>query len=327
MKEEIITNIEGVISYEFNNKNLLENAFDNDCDNNKAFKLIGLNNLKSLIINILYSELSFINEDKEFIVNLDDDAYNKLSQELMSDNYINNFISINSLNRYLIVDDKKEQTNINLYYAILGAILIDSKYDNKLLSNIIIKNLDLYNRIGLLIDDDNNFIKRVSDWALKKHEIDSEYYIYNTNEYKSKGALNEDNSAFDITVELVLPGIDGVFYAKERTITRAKIKVAFAAYNYLKDNNMLVTYKDEVGEPDLEKCINQLQELNDKGYIGNIEYKINQKYNSKGEVIWKCRCVLEGDSQTFTCENISKKVAKRTTAFEMLKYVFSLEEK
>ena len=60
MKEEIITNIEGVISYEFNNKNLLENAFDNDCDNNKAFKLIGLNNLKSLIINILYSELSFI---------------------------------------------------------------------------------------------------------------------------------------------------------------------------------------------------------------------------------------------------------------------------
>ena len=327
---EQISNIEDIIGYQFKNKNLLENAFINNSDDNgcnKAFSLIGLNNLKALMINILYTELAFINEDNEFITNLDDESYNKLLNTLIDTKYINDFIINNELSKYLSNNDSKEETNIELYYSILGSVLVDSGYDNKALSNVIIKTLDLYNRIGLSLDYDDNYIKRVSEWSLKKHELDSEYNIYNTKDYKGVGIINKDDSNYDITVEVILPGIEGVFAVKERTITRAKIKAANVCYSYLRDNDLLITYKDEVGEPDLERCINQLQELHDKGYIGEIEYKINQKYNSKGEVIWKCRCLLEGNSKTFTCEDISKKVAKRTCAYDMLKYVFSLEEK
>ena len=128
-------------------------------------------------------------------------------------------------------------------------------------------------------------------------------------------------------VELILPSFDGSFYAYAKSITLAKMKVSSIAYSYLKDNDMLITYKDEVGLPNEERCINQLQELHDKGYIGEVTYKINQKYNSKGEVIWKARCMIEGDSKTFNFEDVSKKTAKRLCAYEMLKYVFSKEEK
>lgn len=327
---EQISMIEGILGYQFDNKNLLEKAFTNesdDIDTNKSFALLGKNYLSFGILDILYNELAFVNDDNEFITNLDEESYLKLSKELISNDNINDFIINNELDKFLSNKDNKEETNCNLYYALLGSILIDCRSDTSLVKNVIIKTLDLYNNIGLKLDNDDNYIKRVSEWCLKKHEIDNEYHIYKTIEYKALNVINSDNSNFDIAVELAMPGVDGVFVAKERSITLAKLKVASIAYNYLKENDMLITYKDEVGTPDLERCINQLQELHDKGYIGEVEYKINQKYNSKGEVIWKCRCMLEGSNKTFTCEDISKKVAKRNTAFDMLKYVFSLEEK
>ena len=65
-------------------------------------------------------------------------------------------------------------------------------------------------------------------------------------------------------------------------------------YKCLKEANKLLLPIDEVGQPDFNKTINQLQELYQKGYIIDQYYKFGENYGNNGNPIWHCKCHVEG---------------------------------
>ena len=80
---------------------------------------------------------------------------------------------------------------------------------------------------------------------------------------------------------------------------------------------MLYSLTDEVGKPDLERAINQLQELYQKGYISEPQYTFSEKYDSNGNSYWECSCFLQNLGRGFIVTDSSKKQAKKKAAHRM----------
>ena len=81
------------------------------------------------------------------------------------------------------------------------------------------------------------------------------------------------------------------------------------------------SFEDEVGAPDENRAINQLNELYQKGCIDEPVYDYQSRTDS-GEFEWRCYCRIKGDNQTSYWTN-SKKEAKRDAAYKMLCYIMN----
>ena len=74
----------------------------------------------------------------------------------------------------------------------------------------------------------------------------------------------------------------------------ARLLAAKSAYEYLMNNGMIYTLEDEVGSPDEERAINQLQELYQKGYINEPIYEIYENHNCvSNNDVWICAAYLK----------------------------------
>ena len=71
--------------------------------------------------------------------------------------------------------------------------------------------------------------------------------------------------------------------------------------------------------------INQLEILARRGYFSIPTYHFNQEYDKNGNPIWGCECCIDKESRSFFTKASSKREAKKSSAFKMLKYI--LEEK
>ena len=84
--------------------------------------------------------------------------------------------------------------------------------------------------------------------------------------------------------------------------------------------------KDIVGDADLQNCVNQLQDLYQKGFINEPIYKITLKGSSGGVDTWRCRVIVDGYKESFSFDDTSKKSGKRNAAYSMLKYILEQEQ-
>ena len=84
------------------------------------------------------------------------------------------------------------------------------------------------------------------------------------------------------------------------------------------------SFEDEVGEPDENRAINQLNELYQKGCIDEPIYDYEQDYDEYGGPIWRCYCRIKGNNKTSYWTN-SKKDAKRDASYRMLCYLMNYE--
>ena len=96
-------------------------------------------------------------------------------------------------------------------------------------------------------------------------------------------------------------------------------------YDYLNENGLLTSIEDEIGEPCIDRAINQLQELSQKGYCEIPEYKFKETHDSNGNPRWVCECCVEDQEYTYSSESSSKKTAKKRAAYFMLLYVLGFE--
>ena len=93
------------------------------------------------------------------------------------------------------------------------------------------------------------------------------------------------------------------------------------AYEYLEENDLLMSIRDEIENPNKDEAISQLEILARRGYFPLPEYDFQQTYDSDGNPIWDCNCIIEGVERTASAKSSSKKDAKKQAAFEMLQYV------
>ena len=282
-----------IINYNFKNTKLIDDILNLD-DNLINIGDSFINSYISLKIN---TEFAYYDNGIKYY--FDYDLLSNLKLQLLSnDNLADRAIKIHLDN----VSNKNDRYH-DLFKALIGAYVLDNvnidydKIDNWLNTN---------DSILLSIENSSNYYKQVYSWSKNKYKkvpvFDTE--IVN-NEYKATVKLEE----FD------------AFTGCGNTKYLALINACKEAYSHLEDNDMLLKMEDVVGYPDIDKCINQLQELFVKGFINEPQYKIAMKGSSNGVDVWKCRIVIDGYKESFSSEDTSKKNAKRNCAFEMLKYI------
>ena len=122
----------------------------------------------------------------------------------------------------------------------------------------------------------------------------------------------------DFCCEVGLYPLENGFRGYGKTKSEARMDAAQKAYEFLEENNLLFTLIDEIGEPDFDRAINQLQELYQKGYIDEPRYDFIEKYDKNGNPIWRCECHVKGISDYRYGNYSSKKQGKKAVAYDML---------
>jgi ribonuclease-3 len=97
------------------------------------------------------------------------------------------------------------------------------------------------------------------------------------------------------------------------------MNAAEKAYRYLEEQGLLSSIEDVIGQPELEKAINQLQELAQKGYFSLPIYTFSEEYDKDGNPVWFCKCYVREYLTCCMVKNSSKKLAKKEAALSMLK--------
>lgn len=235
----------------------------------------------------------------------------------------------------------QESVQEDLFEAIIGAVALDSNWDLEKLSNVIDLMLDPDFYLENGFDEENNYVELLQQWYQKKHNMIPKYHFENnaamyiplrtnlTNIYSAfnvrttiydahnANAANIHNSYDNICCELTLSHLE-TFRAYGSTQKEARMAVAKKAYEYLEDNGLLYTLVDEVGEPELDRAINQLQELYQKGYIGEPWYNFREMHDSNGNPVWRCECHVQGRKTYYWDDFSSKKYGKKKLAYDML---------
>ena len=126
--------------------------------------------------------------------------------------------------------------------------------------------------------------------------------------------------------ELGLYPIERGFSVVRDTKSEARMAVAEQAYRYLEENGLLYTWIDEIGEPSIDRAVNQLQELYQKGHIGEPWYEFVETHNDDGNPVWECQCHVDGWKRWHYDYFTSKKHGKKAMAYDMLCDILGVKE-
>ena len=117
-----------------------------------------------------------------------------------------------------------------------------------------------------------------------------------------------------------------IFRGLGKTQAEARRNVCKVAYEHLCKQGLWLSICDEIDDPSKEAAINQLEILARRGYFSVPFYKFEQSYDKNGNPIWDCTCCVTEVESSFSAHSSSKKDAKKSAAYEMLKFVLKTEE-
>ena len=204
----------------------------------------------------------------------------------------------------------QESVKEDLVEAIIGAVAIDCAWNAGILEEVVDRMIDIEYYLENGFQDDENYVDLIQTWCQKKYGYLPEYNIYELN----------DGYECIISFSNEFNGFAGQGYSKRE----ARMNAAREAYEYLDEENELILPIDEVGEPDIDRAINQLQELYQKGYIDQPNYEFSEAYDENGNPVWYCECSV--GRKAWHGYHSSKKQGKKSVAYSMLCDILGLEE-
>ncbi|MCD8294223.1 MAG: putative dsRNA-binding protein [Clostridia bacterium] len=259
------------------------------------------------------------------------------------------------LAKYLIMSkgdrmgNVQEQVHVkeDLFEAILGAVAIDSEWNMEVLGSAVDMMLHLDTCFYNDMEDYDDYVSLIQQWSQKKRGTLPQYTFRSVAEernarrhvsglysvpasallnpsrtsrisltYSAQDLIPEDAEAEDYICHLNIEGRDFAGYGI--TKSEARMDAAEKAYDYLVDEDLFVTIKDEIPEPTEEKAVSQLQELWQKNYITVPEYVYKESHDKDGNPVWTCECRIASFQYYCTGEAASKRDAKRKAAYDML---------
>ena len=365
MNEKELKRIEDIIGYNFNNLDLLQQAFvrrsyseENGGENNEVLEFIGDKALDIVIVKLLTDRFGFLtsecgdynpNDDcDEFCCELSEGDLTELKRKLVEKKMLAQCIDRLQLADYLIMSDgdwknevyKSASVKEDLFEAIIGAVALDCNWDFSEIANVI--NVMMNPEQYLEEEQNANHIELVQEWAVKKTGkiplIHFEEGNYTSTWYT--GPFNGISQRFnpsDISLNNYISAIkyrcylklgDGIPCFRGFGVSKSEARKAVCklAYEYLEKNNLLFSIKDEIENPNKNEAISQLEILARRDYFSIPEYQFEQTYDENGNPIWSCHCHIEEVDKTFGEQSSSKKEAKKGAAFKMLQYVLKAEE-
>ena len=347
MNNETLKFIQGQIGYAFKNSDLLRQAFvrssysiEHGGEDNEVLEFIGDKALDFIVVKMLTEKYGSYTADHDdfdphrdgnnFISVFREGKLTDIKKKLVCRKMLSSRIRMFGFQYELIMgkSDIKQQVfeqdpvQEDLFEAIIGAVALDSKWDLNVLSNVVDLMLDPNFYLENGFDEPKNYVELLQQWCQKNHRMIPVYCYNNTGGFPSAGKRGK------YECQLGLPSGKG-FEGVADTKSEARMAVAEKAYRYLEANGLLdISWIDEIGEPNIDRAINQLQELYQKGHIGEPHYDFSETYDENGNPLWHCECHIKG-SEVYTSGDgyTSKKQGKKAVAYDMLCNILGREVK
>lgn len=319
MNNQDLNKIEALIGYEFDEPMLLQQAFirrsysqENGGQNNEVLELFGDAALGNAVIKKLAEYYGSFKNNGEFSTHYQEGKLSKIKAKLVGSSMLAHRIDTLGLADYLIMGKGDINKNIrneesvkeDLFEAIIGAVALDCNWDTDVIQDVVETMLDIEYYLDNDFNDENNYVDLIQQWAQKVYHKVPLY------------AYEEYTEGFECSLRL--PEINEEFSGEGYSKSLARLNAAEAAYEYLEENDLLMTMHDEIGEPCEERAVSQLHELAQKGYINFPYYSFEEHHDDDGNPLWTCICEIDGFDSSYENTCSSKKEAKRASAYEML---------
>ena len=359
MKREDEIRVEDIIGYNFKNKTLLSQAFlrrsyseQYGGENNEVLEFIGDKALDFAVVKMLCDscgyfegemlfddELSFASMGK-YCCERSEGELTEIKRRIVEKKSLADCIDRLGFAKYLRMSEgdlkieayKKASVKEDLFEAIIGAVALDSHWN---LSELITVVDTMLNPDCVIEENSNdNYVGLIQEWAYKKKR-EIPLYHYESASYQYDVCVNNfdgvsqtfDSLPFSEDVRfkcLLNPGEDmPVFRGFGGSKKEARKAACELAYNYLKENDLLLSIKDEIENPNESDAVSQLEILSRRGYFSMPVYEFKEDHDSDGNPIWTCSCSIEEKSASFESVSSLKKEAKKQAAYKMLVYVLN----
>ena len=349
-KEIMIGMVEHQIGgYVFKNKDLLIQAFtrrsfteENGGENNEVLEFIGDKALDLAVIQLLVKRYGTV--EKEFACELGEGELTKLKSRMVEKKNLAQRIDELGLAQWLKMGKSDIKNNVqnemsvkeDLFEAIIGAVAIDSNWDMEEIESVtdIMLNSDEF----LLNDEETNYVSLIQEWEQNVNGVIPLYKFekkgYQITWYTPFNGISQYIPTSDcsrIKYHCLLKLLDDLpifrgFGASQR---EARMNVCKLAYETLTKDGTIkeFTIRDEIENPNKSDAINQLEILARRGYFSIPTYKYKETHDDDGNPVWKCEGNIKEYKKPFYSKSSSKKDAKKTVAFKMLKFVLNEEDK
>lgn len=322
MCNDFLTTVEEKLEleYDYNESQLLKQAFitksysqeHSGVYNNEVLEFYGDKALEFIVMKKLSLFYGKITQNGKYASQKTEGELTEIKKKLVCRKMLAHRIDVLNFSQYLIMGKGDENQNTsnndsvkeNLFEAILGAVAINCDWDVKTIEDVVDIMLDIEHYLENGFNDEKNYVDLIQTWCQKKYGSLPEYN-FDENEDCFECILNLDDE---------IGGFEGYGYSKRD----ARMEAAEEAYKYLEEENKLILPIDEVGEPNLDRAINQLQELSQKGYIGEIWYNFTEDCDEEGNPVWRCECHVEDRRLYHYLYSRTKKAGKKQVAYEML---------
>ncbi len=335
-------------------------AKENGGEDNEVLEFIGDKVLDIVIVKILTETFGFYTSEcedydekvdfDEFCCEYSEGKLTELKSGLVEKKMLASRIDRLRLADYLIMGngdqknrvDEEDSVKEDLFEAIVGAVALDSGWDWEEIQSTVEYMLepDVY----LSGNHKENYVELIREWPHRRYDelprirtyrlsdCDRTNPLWYPNKAQSKSRINicsiiinaPTDRAPHFKCELILTNISKKFNGSGGSKNEARKDACKLAYGYLKEHGLLFSIQNEIKNPNRAEAINQLETLARRGYFSIPTYGFEQKHNRNGSPVWKCECHIKEYDTYFCSKSSSKKDAKKSAAYEMLKHV--LEE-
>lgn len=334
MEQNIIDAIETKLGYEFKDKALLIQAFTResyakeqrvkgfDVQSNEQLEYFGDSVLNYLVVCGQLDNFTKVMDGTGLHVLYKEGKLSEFNSHWTDKTMLSQCIDALGFAQYLIMSkgDINQKANENksvkedLFESLVGAMWIDSDKDISRIQNVV------YDMLNIQFETAN---------------IEKNYYsqfMEFVDKYKAKYSREVKELVEGYEVEL---GIDvNAFYYQDgvcmwtregygKNIKEAEQDAAKKLIAYLEEYN-LFTMNNVLPDTSFtpETAVNFLQELSQKGYIGEVTYEDEACFTTDRKPYWRVKCSIANYVVNFFGSDESKKKAKKSAAFEALVFLY-----
>lgn len=328
MNNETLEFIQEQLEYEFDEPKLLRQAFTrksyseehNGAYHNEVLEFYGDKALEFIVMKKLSEYFGESTQNGKYASQKTEGQLTEIKKKLVCKKMLAHRIDMLDFPDCLLMGRGDEAQNAqnqesvkeDLFEAIVGAVAIDCGWNPEMLEEVVDRMIDIEYYLENGFQDDENYVDLIQAWCQRKYGYLPEYNIYELN----------DGYECIVSFSNEFNGFSGQGHSKRE----ARMNAAREAYEYLDEENELILPIDEVGEPNIDRAINQLQELYQKGYIGEPWYDFSETYDDNGNPVWRCECHVLGSDTYWWGNYSSKKNGKKAVAYDMLRAVLGLEK-
>ena len=346
MNNKTLEFIQKQLEYEFHEPNLLRQAFTrksyseehNGAYHNEVLEFYGDKALEFTVMKKLSEYFGETKQNGKYASQKTEGQLTELKKKLVCKKMLAHRIDVLNFADCLLMGKGDETQNTqnqesvkeDLFEAIIGAVAIDCGWNAETLEEVVDRMIDIEYYLENGFQNDENYVDLIQTWCQKK------YGTVPCFRYEERGIaqvndlicfpriISTEGERGRLACTMTLGNSEILFRGYGESKKEARKNACRRACEHLDEENKWILPIDEVGEPDIDRAINQLQELYQKGRIDQPSYEFSETYDKNGNPVWYCECSV--GRKSWHGYHSSKKQGKKSVAYSMLCDILGWEE-